>query len=137
MIEGLRVDPLPIQINSSQRVSVVATNDSIWIHAWNQNESVEPSQKLCLLSIRNNKIINASEDLATRRLTRVHSRCDEHNLILAHGLGISSYYYLVEGHTTHSFAKLFSGIVYHLVRVIYDDIFLKLIGMYNTLRIYY
>ena len=37
----VRVDPLPVQINSCNRVSIIATDNSIWVKYWDQHKSIE------------------------------------------------------------------------------------------------
>ena len=60
----LWVDPLPVQVDSSQRVSVVATDHAVWVHARYQDEGVELSQELGLSAVRRYEVVDASEHLA-------------------------------------------------------------------------
>jgi hypothetical protein len=60
---GVRVDPLPVKINTGQGVSVIANYNSVWVHAWYQNECVEPSQVLGFSAITSYKVINALKHL--------------------------------------------------------------------------
>ena len=77
------VDPLAVQVNTSNRVSVVTTDDSVRIQHRNQDEGVELPQKLGLLSIRTEEIKDSLEDCAGRGLPRVHSgRYDNRRLPL-------------------------------------------------------
>lgn len=80
--EWLRVDPLSVKIYTSRRVTVVATDHSIRVHAWNQYKCVEPPQISRLSTVRGDKVENTSEHLTARCLSRVDTRCDQDNLVL-------------------------------------------------------
>ena len=70
----IRADPLSIQIDTCDRISVVATDDTIRIQDRYEYKSVELAQELGLLAVRAEKIENALEYSACWSLARVHTR---------------------------------------------------------------
>jgi len=69
MKSRLWVDPLPIQVDSSKRVTIVAAYDTVWVHYWNEYKCVKPSQVLGFTTIRGYEVINATKDFTARSLS--------------------------------------------------------------------
>lgn len=92
----LWIDPLPVQVDACQRVPVIATYDSIWIHHRYEYKSVEPSQVLGFSKVGRQEIVDASKYLTARRLSGVNSRRDQDRFVLERALVISSNYYLLQ-----------------------------------------
>jgi hypothetical protein len=65
----LWVDPLPVQVDSSQRVSVVATDHTIRVHARYQDKGVELSEEFGFSAIRRYEVVDASEYLTAWRFS--------------------------------------------------------------------
>ena len=70
----IRADPLSIQIDTCDRISVIATDDTIRIQDRYEYKSVELPQELGLFAVRAKKIEDALEHGACWSLARVHTR---------------------------------------------------------------
>jgi hypothetical protein len=121
------INPLPVEIHSRKGVPVVADNDPVGIHARNEDEGVKSSQVLGLSAVTRDEIIYALEDLAARTLSRVNSRSNQYNLVLASAPLISGYHDLVERVAGESPAELRPLIVNQLRGVFYQQCLLKLV----------
>jgi hypothetical protein len=101
-MEGrLWINPLSIQVNTSQRISIVATDYSVWVEAWNQYKGVESAEVLGFSTVRSYEIIDASEYFTAWGFSGVHSACDQNYLVAFNALRISTDHYLVERHAGH------------------------------------
>ena len=67
----VRIDPLSVKVDACDRVSIITTDDAIWIQDGDENEGVELAQELRLFSIRTEKVKYAFENSACRCLTRM------------------------------------------------------------------
>lgn len=83
------INPLPIQINPSKRISIIAANDTIRIHARYKDESVKTPQEFGFSLIRCKEVEYTFECETSWRLTRVHSCRYQDDLILFHASLIS------------------------------------------------
>ena len=70
----IRADPLSIEIDSCDRISVIAADDTIRIQDRYKHKSVELPQEFGLLAIRAEKVEDALEYSACWSLARVHTR---------------------------------------------------------------
>lgn len=67
----VRTDPLPIQVNACDRISVITAHYPVRIKNRNEDEGVEFSQETGLFAIRAEEVKHAFEDYACWGLTRV------------------------------------------------------------------
>lgn len=67
------INPLPIQINSCNRISIITTDDTIRIHTRNKDEGIKTSQEFGFSLIRCKEVKYSFECETCWRLTRVHS----------------------------------------------------------------
>jgi len=118
---------LPVEVNSCKRISIIAAYDTIWIHTWNQNESIETSQVFGFSLIRCKEIIYAFKCKASWCLTWMNSRRNEYNLILLQASLIPCNDYLVQRHATQCFTEFKSLVINQSLLIINHQILLKLI----------
>ena len=67
------INPLSVEIDTSQRVSIIADNDSIRIHARYEYESIESSEILGLSTVARYEVIDALKYLTAGALSRMDS----------------------------------------------------------------
>lgn len=72
----VRVDPLSIQVDSCDRVTIVATHDTIRVQTRYQDKSVVKPQKFRFLTIGQQELQDALKYKGGRCLPRVDSRGD-------------------------------------------------------------
>ena len=69
----IRIDPLPIEINASNRITIVSTDYTIGVEHWDQHEGVELAEELCLFAVGAEKVEDALEDCACWGLTAMNA----------------------------------------------------------------
>ena len=82
---------MSIEIDTCQRVSIIADNDSIRIHARYEYESIESSEILGLSTVARYEVIDALKYLTAGALSRMDSGGYQHDLILSGASLISRY----------------------------------------------
>jgi len=72
----VRTDPLPIQVDAGDRVTIVAADDAVGVQHGDEDEGIELAQEFGLFAVRAQKIQDSFEYCARRGLSAVHSRRD-------------------------------------------------------------
>ena len=95
----LWIDPLSIEVDSCQRISVVSNYNTVRIHTWDQNKGIESSKIFGFLAIWGDEVVNASEHLRAWRFSGVNPRGNEDDLVLLGASLVTSYNNLVKRYT--------------------------------------
>ncbi len=121
------INPLSIQINASKWISIIATNNTIRVHARYKYKSIKPSKIFSFMPIGGNEIINPSKNLASRSLSRMNSRGNQNNGVFFNGPIISWNFNFIQRQANNRLAKFCSSVVYSFVCILYEYFFLKLV----------
>lgn len=119
--------PLSIQINPSKWISIIATDNTIRIHARYEYKSIKPSKVFSFMPIRCNEIINSSENLAAGSLARMNSGSNQNNRVFFEWPIISWNFNFINRQANNSLTKFCPSVIYSFVCIFNEYFFLKLI----------
>jgi len=104
--------PLSIQINSSKWISIIATDNTIRIHARYKYKSIKPSKVFSFMPIRGYEIINSSENLAAGSLARMNSGSNQNNRVFFEWPIITWNFNFIKRQANNRLTKFCSSVIY-------------------------
>ena len=136
------VDPLPVQVDASDRVPVIAADNTVRVQDGDEDEGIELAEELGFLAIGSEEFEDSLEHGACRRLARGHARRYDNVRLLLQVLRVPRYDNLPKRQAARRATQLLPLVVNELVLVLKLDAFrrrraifylLVLLGLRNFL----
>ena len=113
----IRLDQLSVKIDSSQRITVVTTDKTIWIQTRNHHKCIQFPKKFRFLFIAQQEIEHSFKNIRCWCFSRMNPRCYQNYWTFPYHLGVPCNGNLPNRQITHWSAELLPSVKNELVFV--------------------